>query len=270
MSDLDQVVRDFQADLDRARHLLELVKSFREFGASSVPPKIVSGEVAWSEALLLHNSSRERRTDLPVFSGALLLYLAGRFEYFVRQVVQAVAEDISAKVLKYSDLPDALRGQLRALTLDVVKTPRKYGFDEVQADALLIGLTDNLKGASAPLSISSEVLSITDANMKDRVVADLMKRVGMADFWRDLGKQAQMKVHLEKRDDPDATREAQSRLNSIMDERNQIAHPTSATRFPDPDQVLVHAGFLSIFAIVTVDLARLHLATYAVLLGGRV
>lgn len=262
MSDLDQVLRDFRVDLERAEHLLKLVKSFREFGASSLPSDIVDGAVSWPQSVHLFNASKERRTDLPVLSGSLLLYLAGRFEFFIRQVVQSVADDISSKASKYSELPDGLRTELRSLTLEVAKAPRKYGFDEVAADALLAGLADNLRGSSSSLSINSEVLSITEANMKDRVLSDLMKRVGMTDFWRDLGKQAQIKVHLEKKTDGDATKEAQSRLNGLMDERNQIAHPTGATHFPDPDQVLGSSAFLAVFAVVTIDLARLHLATY--------
>lgn len=52
--------------------------------------------------------------------------------------------------------------------------------------------------------------------MKDRVVAELMKRVGMENFWNEIGKQAQVKLHLEKQSDRETTGEVQSRLNAIM------------------------------------------------------
>lgn len=47
-----------------------------------------------------------------------------------------------------------------------------------------------------------------------------------------------------------------------MDERNQIAHPTAATQFPDPDQVLASAGFLRVIAGVTIDILRVHLSGF--------
>lgn len=262
MSSLTEILQDFQKDAERAEHLLLLIKNFREFGASVAPPEVADGSVIWPEALSLLESSRLRRTDLPVLSGSLLLYLSGRFEYFVRQVIEAVADEITARSSRYLDLPDVLRTELRSRSLEVAQNPRRYGFDENQANAMLINLTDNLNGSGSPLNISSNVLSITEANMKDRVVADLMKRVGLNEFWRELGKQAQVKLHLEKLTDGEATAEAIRFLNSIMDERNQIAHPTSTTQFPDPDQVLKSASFLKVISRVTLEIVQVHLASF--------
>jgi len=262
MTELEQFLYDFRRDVERAEHLLQLVKSFREFGASSPPAAVLDGTAPWPQALALSEASELRRTDLPVLSGSLLLYLAGRFEYFVRQVVRSVADDIAANATNYLDLPETLRAELKNRTLEVAQSPRRYGFDETQADALLATLVGNLFGGVGPLSIGSDVLSITESNMKDRVLADLMKRVGMTDFWREIGKQATVKLFMEKRADSETTLEAQTRLNKIMDERNQIAHPTAATQFPDPDQVLGSAGFLKVIAGVTVDILRVYLSNF--------
>lgn len=262
MTELEQILDDFFRDVDRAEHLLHLVKSFREFGASSPPTPVSDGTAPWPQALSLSEASQHRRTDLPVLSGSLLLYLAGRFEYFVRQVIRSVADDIASKAMKYSDLPEALRIELKNRTLEVAQAPRRYGFDETQAEALLANLVGNLHGGTGTLNISSDVLSITESNMKDRILSDLMKRVGMTDFWREIGKQAKVKLFLDKTADGETTVEAQSRLNNIMDERNQIAHPTAATQFPDPDQVLVSAGFLKVIAGVTVDILRVYLSGF--------
>lgn len=98
--------------------------------------------------------------------------------------------------------------------------------------------------------------------MKERVLADVLKRVGVTDFWKDVGKQAAMKIFLEKTAEQEATAEAQSRLNKLMDDRNQIAHPTAATQFPDPDQVLKSAAFLLSLAEVTVNLAKVYMAGF--------
>lgn len=264
MGVLDEILRDFHGDIKRAEHLLQLINSFREFGGSCVPPAVFDGSSPWPEALSLMESTQYRRTDLPILSGSLFLYLAGRFEYFIRQVVQEVADEIAYATSRYSDLPETLRTELRNRSLEVAQNPRRYGFDESQANVILASLVENHRDSGAPLTISSNVLSITEANMKDRILAELMKRVGMKDFWKDLGKQAQVKLHLEKTSDGDATQEAQRRLNSLMEERNQIAHPTSATLFPGPDQVLESAKFLRIISQVTLEIAQVHLATFRI------
>lgn len=262
MSDLPEILRQFRADVERAEHLLTFIKRFREFGGSAAPAQVAEGDVPWPQALALLEESRSRRTDLPVLSGSLVLYLAGRFEYFVRQVIQSTAEDIASKVASYAALPDSIRSELRARTLEVAQQPRRYGFDETESAALLESLVNNQKGAMAPLSINAEVLAITESNMKDRVVAELMKRVGMENFWTEIGKQAQVKLHLEKQSDRETTVEVQSRLNGIMDERNQIAHPTAATQFPDPDQVLASAAFLKVLSSVMVDVLLVYLGGF--------
>lgn len=265
MSDLPEILRQFRADVERAEHLLTFIKRFREFGGSAAPAQVAEGDIPWPQALALLEESRSRRTDLPVLSGSLVLYLAGRFEYFVRQVIQSTAEDIASKVASYAALPDSIRSELRARTLEVAQQPRRYGFDETESAALLESLVNNQKGAMAPLSINAEVLAITESNMKDRVVAELMKRVGMENFWTEIGKQAQVKLHLEKQSDRETTVEVQSRLNGIMDERNQIAHPTAATQFPDPDQVLASAAFLKVLSSVMVDVLLVYLGGFRAL-----
>ncbi|WP_438859952.1 HEPN domain-containing protein [Achromobacter spanius] len=262
MSDLPEILRQFRADVERAEHLLTFIKRFREFGGSAAPAQVTEGGIPWPEALTLLDESRNRRTDLPVLSGSLVLYLAGRFEYFVRQVIQSTAEEIASKVASYAALPDSIRSELRVRTLEVAQQPRRYGFDDTESAALLESLVNNQKGAMAPLSINAEVLAITESNMKDRVVADLMKRVGMENFWSEIGKQAQVKLHLEKQSDRETTAEVQSRLNGIMDERNQIAHPTGATQFPDPDQVLASAAFLKVLSSVMADVLLVYLGGF--------
>lgn len=262
MGGLDLVLSDFRADVERAEHLLALVKNFREFGAS-VPPSVNTADAeSWAAANSLHEESKLRRTDLPVLSGSLQLYLAGRFEYCIRQVVEVVADEVATRATTYNDLPGAIRNELKTRTLEVAQNPRRYGYDEGQSDVLLSALVASMECASPPVSINSAVISLTEANMKDRIMAELLKRVGMQEFWKEVGKQATMKLALEKTTDGEATAEAQSRLNAIMDERNQVAHPTSSTQFPDPDQVLRAARFLKTLAATTVDLAKVYLAAY--------
>jgi len=261
MSLLDQVFSDFKVDVERAEHLLALIKDFKEFGAST-PPSSSTEAQPWPTATALYEASKLRRTDLPLLSGSLQLYLAGRFEYCIRQVVEAVADEISNRATKYLDLPESIRSELKNRTIEIIQNPRRYGYDEGQADALLFSLVQSKAATEPPVNISSSILSLTDSNMRDRVLSDILKRVGMQDFWTNVGKQTAMKLALDKNTDAETTKEAQARLNAIMDERNQVAHPTSNTFFPDPDQVLRSARYLKTLASTTVDLTKVYLASY--------
>jgi hypothetical protein len=262
MQDLDAALAEFESDVDRVCQLLNLIKTFRAFAASTPPGAVVSGSDQWFEAMALLDSARRSRTDLPIVSASIQLYLAGRFEFFVRQTVELVASEIASKANGFSDLPEQLRSELKSRTLDIAQEPRRYGYDDIAADALLRSLVAATRTTTAPLIISTEVLALTEANMKDRVLADVMKRVGVKEFWKDVGKQADMKLLLDTQTDGETTAAAQNRLNEIMDERNQVAHPTASTSFPDPDMVLGSAEFLRGLAQICKSLARIHLRTY--------
>lgn len=252
------IVSDFETDRQRVDHLLNLIKLFREFGASSAP--LCEGEeIDWHQAKALLDASKTRRTDLPLLAGALQMYLVGRFEYFVRQLVESITDEIASACVQFSDLPDVIRAELKIKTLEVAQSPKRYGFDDRGAEDLLTTLTGNLAGS---LTIKSTVITITEANMRDRVLADLLKRVGITEFWREVGKQNAMKLLLDRASDSETTAEATAQLNSLMDDRNQIAHPTGTTVFPDPDQVLASSKFLHVLAETTAEVAEIHVMKF--------
>src|SRR5690242_18044610 len=140
MSDLDNLFNSFSLDLHRVRDLLGLIKGFRDFASSNVPEDLTNGVVLWEEAMTLKSSAPALRTDLPLLSGSLVLYVCGRFEYFVRQIVEAMCDDIAGRAAEYADLPQLLRDELKRRTLDVAQMPSKFGFTAIEADTLLVSL----------------------------------------------------------------------------------------------------------------------------------
>lgn len=263
MSRLSTALSELTADFERAGHLIRLISRFRDFGASAVPAAAEGASAVWPEASVLWDESQKRRTDLPVLSGSLLLYLVGRFEYHVRTIVEIAAEDIAAECGEFSDLPPRLKKELITRTAEVVQSPRRFGFDDIQVEGFILTLADGLKASSAIPSINSECLSSTDANMRPEVLADLMKRIGMDNVWPDVGKQAKTKLYFKITVDTDAATEAKNRLTSIMEARNRIAHPTSATTFMGPDEVLEATAFLQMLSEVLVDILQVYVVGFA-------
>lgn len=262
MDRLELAYEEFAADIKRIEHLVELVKSIRKFGATS--PEEAGGNDAnvWEEAQVLWRQSKERRTDLPIVSGSLLMYMAGRFEFFVRQLVEVTAEEMASGVDSYGNLPDKFRVHLKSQTLEVVQNPRRYGYDDVVADGYLKDFARLLDGNYHATMVSATLLSLTDANLKSRMLTDITKRLGLENIWKDLGKQAFLKIALDTATDGETTAEAQSRLDAVMDERNSLAHPTSDMTFPDPEKVMETAKFLSALSQALRDLFRVYLAQW--------
>ena len=257
MTALDEVLEEFHTDLERAEHLLGLIKAFRAFAAANPPDEIASGAVHWPEAVELRASAAALRTDLPVLSGSLLLYICGRFEFFIREVVTSLADDLTGRAATFNDLPARVQEELRARTLDVAQSPAKYGYTKDAADQLLFDLTKILVEPTSPMvGLSSRVLSITESNMHSRAVADVLKRVNISDLWNELGKQAPLKVLFSDGAERQCTVAVTSRLDLIMQERNGVAHPTASTTFPDPDQVLDSVEFFRVLSRVMVDVVK--------------
>lgn len=253
------ILDEFLADLNRARHLLALVGDFKSFGSSS-PSEDHRPEEVWPAAADLLLRSENVRTDLPLLSGSMILYLAGRYEFFMRQIVESTAQEIAAQATSFESLPSNLKSALRANTLMVCLNPKRFGYDDTESMVLLQQLVDATSNNTGNIYINAEMTSITDSNMRPGVVADVLKRVGLIDFWKEVGKQSSIKLHFAEKDEGQCTKQAQNKLNSLMDTRNQVAHPTASTSFPDHTAVLSSVEYLKLLAEVTVDIVNVHLA----------
>lgn len=252
MSQAGLALSEFQRDLSRAKDLLTLIKEFRKFAASQVP----DGESEWHEAQSLIGIAPHVRTDLPVLAGSLLLYICGRFEYFIREVIIALADELASQVQTFDELPERIRKEYKSKTLDVAQNHRRYGYTADQAEQLIVALATNLDSrSSGSVNIESKVLSISETNMNPSALADIFRRVDLKDIWTEIGKQAQLKYFLSKPSDQDCTNEAKARLDEAMKERNRIAHPSGTQSFPDPDRVLDLAEFFGVLSKIIVDVA---------------
>lgn len=254
----DSIFAEFDSDLTRVEELLGLMNAFRAFAASAAIKKDADGHSDWDEATELHELARGVRTDLPVMSGSLFLYACGRFEQFVRDLIVALADKMAMSVKSYEELPASVRNEIRRWSLNVAQNPARYRHLGVDAEGLLISLADNLSNSSrkCEVNIHSVVLSITESNMTAQTVSELFGRVDRSDVWKEIGKQAPLKVAVGAKSDGEGRSLATNRLDQLMRDRNGLAHPTSSTMFPDPDQVLDHCKFYRTLAQVMVDIAK--------------
>jgi hypothetical protein len=244
------VLDDFEKDISRVEQLLQLLQTFREFAGQDI-------ELTGS-ARDLFDVAQQARTDLPILSGSLLLYLAGRFEYFVRELVGTIVDDLVDKSATYGELPSALRKEVLSRTLQINQNPAKFNYDAASAAALAAQLASNLSGADgggSSLFVDAATVTITESNMRPEVLVDLLKRVGVVGVWETLGKQLALKTLLNEVTDNGCKAAAAKRLDDIMNERNKIAHPTGDVAFPDALIVAEIANYFRVLGLVLVELA---------------
>jgi RiboL-PSP-HEPN len=243
-------LNDFEKDIGRVEQLLRVVHTFRDFAGQDAE---LSGH-----AKKLYEVAQVARTDLPVLSGSLLLYLVGRFESFVRELVSTIVDDLVDKSATYEELPAALRREVLTRTLQINLSPSKFNHDTTSAAALAAQLANNLSGAgdsSSGLFVDAATVTITESNMRPEILIDLFRRVGISGVWDTLGKQLALKTLLGEVTDDGCKKAAVARLDDIMNERNKIAHPTGNALFPDASIVEDVARYFRVLGQVLVELA---------------
>lgn len=248
----NSALTEFLNDVERVEQLLKLINVFREFAGQDVEPSGYAHDL-WTTAQLV-------RTDLPIFSGSLLLYLCGRFEYFVRELVSTIVDDLADKAAGYEELPEPVRKEYLDRTLSINQNPKRYNFTPEAASVLAAELANNLAGNSdsaTGLKLNAAAITITEANMNSSVLADLFKRVAIDKVWDTLGKQLPLRTYLGEVNEQESKKAATARLDDIMLERNKVAHPSSAgtTLFPDAKAVEDVAAYFRVLAQELVALA---------------
>jgi hypothetical protein len=262
MIDLTQgPLADLRRDLERLSALLELLKILRDFGSSEPPAESGDGEFG-REARNVRNRIRALSAEIAVLSGTLLLFIAGRFEHFARTLFEALCDSWADKCEKFDQLPEKMRDALIYRTAAVVQAPTKYGFDQIESIGLLMTLAQNLSAADGLGQVNSRCLSVTETNMTATALAELFKRIGVMNIWQEIAKQAALKTFFALTTDSDCEKTARARLDELMTVRNQIAHPTGNSSFPDLDQVGQFVEFVRVLAQVLADVARVHATAF--------
>lgn len=260
MDALQPQLDEFVADLARLDSLLALLSAVRELAVAA--PTITASDPFHDAAVALRDQVRAAGADLPVLGGTLLLYLTGRFEFFAKSQLETLCEALADKCQTFDQLPETLRTSLVSMTADHISRPSRYGLDPIQVRGLVTTLATNIQSGSGVGIINAACLSVTDRNMTSEMLADLFKRADVKYLWRELAKQARIKVFYGHAVDADVERAAKAELDSLMNLRNSIAHPSTATSFPDLTNVRRAVTFLVYLAETITDVCRIEIAAF--------
>lgn len=205
----------------------------------------------------LHTTSRSNHANLVILNGTLLLFITGRFESFVRETFEEYCKNLTERVEKYSQLPKEMKEGLLKYTSEVISNPRRYGHAENGVKSFVKIMNNNLHNET-PVEINYKCLSITSENMRPDVLADLFKRAGVKNLWEKLAQQSKFQLFWSSNDVASVRRQSEAYLNSLMETRNSIAHPSTSITWPDSDAIEKALQFFMTFGTVLIDVLPVY------------
>ncbi len=249
-------------DISRISSLLEMNIALKDFsGAASIE---VDTDDYFEQSKIVHDLTQKNRANLVVLNGTLLLFIAGRFESFVRSTFEELCDNLASGTDRFKKLPKDMRENLLKYTAEVISSPRKYGHGDQGVKAFIKILSDNLVDDKDLEEINSRCISITTENMRPTILSDLFKRIGIRNLWEKIGQQAEIQIMYETTDPNKAKNEAEKFLNIFMDKRNSIAHPTASITWPDQEYLKTSILYFlrlgevidKILAVIELDIKR--------------
>lgn len=199
----------------------------------------------------------QSRQGITIIGGTLVLYATGRFEHYIRLLVENIADSIAEKCEGFLLLPKEMRENLITQTALVVQNPRRYGHGEGARSTFLRQLSDNLNGNSAK-PINSQCISITDSNMRPDILAGLFKRIGVKDALKDVSEQAHVKALFQSANTGFVQDQLTRKLNEVMDLRNGLAHSSGNVSWPAIEKSIDYMNFLEAIAGALDSLSSLY------------
>lgn len=260
---MDLILSEFKEDLATITRQLDLMDEIKQLSAA---PELASkyrrttsnteGKSAQSldfrkflgQSDLVQLKARESHTGFPVVCGTMALYISGRFEEFTRTSFEDLCQKLAQRASSFKSLPKKMQDNLIIHTAIVMQNPRKYQHGEGAVASFAENLAANLSANSSVERINYQCLSITEANMKPDILAELYERIGVKEIWKKIGQQALILAYLTTQDPGAAETQAKQKLTTLMDLRNSIAHPSTSIVWPASEVVRDYIKFLEVLA----------------------
>lgn len=257
MSVLPENLAELSRDLKSVLELINLFKQLESYAAVDITPA-TDFEL---KALEIRDSIRSCRVQMKIASGAIIVYIVGRFEFFVRRHFEITSEEIAKKFSSFDKLPKSMKTGLIKYTAEVINAPQKFGYDQIEIRAFISILAANIIASSPITTINSECLSITSSNMRSNIMKELFGRIDLGDVWSELAKTTPMRLHFETKNDSDIKERSTRALDELIELRNSISHPDGTPTFPGLEIVESHIQFLGVLANSLHETSMVHISS---------
>lgn len=255
---MEYIYKEFSKDIEHLKKVLELIDSLKLFSGTSNAPKIdIVDNIFLNSAENVHTKTREANIGLAFIPGTVVLYLGGRFEFFIKSIFEELSMSVAIKCKKFSFLPKEFKENLIIQTSEVIKQPAKYGHAENGRKTFITNLSNNLNELDI-LDINSKCLSITNENMRPTIIGELFNRIGAKEIWTKIGHQAKVQTFFETADSAKAQKDSSKFLNDFIDERNKVAHPSDSFSWPDIQRVLKYVDYFEMLSKVILEVCSVY------------
>lgn len=255
---MEYIYQEYCKDIEHLKSVLRLADSLKIYTGVNNDPKI---EIIDNKFLLsaedVHLKSREANVGMAFIPGTIVLYLGGRFEFFIKTIFEELSVNIALKCKKFDYLPKEFKENLITQTSEVIKSPAKYGHGDNGRNTFITNLSNNINGVEIT-DINVKCLSITSENMRPQILSDLFNRIGAKDIWVKLGYQAKLQTFFETADQNKAQKDAIKFLNDFMDIRNKVAHPSGSFQWPDTKAVLNQIDYFEMLGKVILEICSVY------------
>ena len=260
---MNPILDDFVLDLARLKRIFTVSKQLVAFPSCVVRPEDIVEEVAKEPVVALYEATKDAHKDMPILHGVLLLYLAGRFENYVKEIFEDLCDALAAGCTEFAHLPKKMQENLSSFTGQVVANPRRYGHAENGVVLFVNTLSENLAGKIVA-GVNSKCLSITEYNMWPDTLSEMFGRIGADKVWERIGQQATVQAFFQTGDPNRATAEAKAFLSAFMDTRNKLAHPSGALTWPSIEQAEQHVSYCEVIGKAIADLCAVWITSLPV------
>lgn len=237
----EPLLRDFLNDLNQAQNVLRLLCATKNLLA--LDQKVLQDKTGLDDLVATIDTVRATHSAFPTMYGGLYVVVAGRFESYVKNVIEDLAVRVAQKTKAFDDLPRDMRDNLTMLTGRALHSPKKFRMEKF-VQVMVSNLSRNMGSPSDLTAINQYCLTITEENMRASTVDELFRRLGIKDIWERIAQNPQIQTFLGTYDSNKARAECEAELNQLMEQRNQFAHPSASTTWPSEDQITRIVEFL--------------------------
>lgn len=253
---MEETLSSYVQDLDDTLKYIEFTKKVNSMGTQSLDQLKLEEEL-FKRLDEIKTSVRESNRSATKVPGILLLYICGRFEYYVRSLVEDLAVRTAASFDRFDQLPDKLQNALIKGTSQVIGNHGRYGKSKSDRDIYIKNLSRNIHENDLS-AINYECVSATETNMRPSVIKELFSKVDIPGIWDRVCEQNSLKIHFETDSAKTVLSNCTKTIESIMDTRNSVAHPSSNLSWPAAEKLERDIQFLKILGRVFFEIAELQ------------
>ena len=240
---MKNVAVNFSAEMKRVVEFVDLITAL--FGMAKTPLTSLRCKRFLAESIKdVHARTRALKLGDSLALEGVYLSSCALFEQAVRDLIDAAAFQIVGKKPVFSDLPGSMQKSHLQGCIDILKK-KQDKFSHLTPQIVITSMASCYRASTTgSYTIISEALSSHAHNFRSEELKTCIGRLGVQDLWRRLGSEIALQNLFGGTSPTDTMNFSKTRLDAIMQQRNQTMHRSPSFAPPAAKDVKECAGFL--------------------------